>query len=173
MIGSIFENEHLNYKNTSNLPPQKIAPHHIIAPGWLPLQTVALKDNCLRGKLPPGQWPPMIIATKENCLPHHKIPNPPPPPPLPLKQISLKEHYERIEDMHSLSEPIIMHYLRMIYYIYRKYNSILFSEKEGLKKSWVRFINRKDWELTSSSYICLNMKYETCCNYIRPEKSYQ
>ena len=30
-----------------------------------------------------------------------------------------------------------------------------FSKEKDLKKRWIRFINRKDWESTSLSYICI------------------
>ena len=30
-----------------------------------------------------------------------------------------------------------------------------FPKKEDLKKRWVKFVNWKDWEPTSSSYICI------------------
>ena len=30
-----------------------------------------------------------------------------------------------------------------------------FPKEEDLKKRWIRFVNRTDWELTSSSYICI------------------
>ena len=37
----------------------------------------------------------------------------------------------------------------------RKYNGIFFPKEEELKKRWIRFVNRKDWEPNSSSYICI------------------
>ena len=30
-----------------------------------------------------------------------------------------------------------------------------FPKEEDLKKRWIRFVNQKDWEPTSSSYICI------------------
>ena len=30
-----------------------------------------------------------------------------------------------------------------------------FPKEEDLKKRWIKFVNRKDWEPTSSSYICI------------------
>ena len=30
-----------------------------------------------------------------------------------------------------------------------------FPKQEDLNKRWIKFVNRKDWEPTSSSYICI------------------
>ena len=35
-----------------------------------------------------------------------------------------------------------------------------FPKEEDLKKRWIRFVNRKDWEPTSSSYICIKHSEE-------------
>ena len=40
-----------------------------------------------------------------------------------------------------------------------------FPKEEDLKKRWIRFVNRKDWESTSSSYMCIKHEekyYEKC-----------
>ena len=38
----------------------------------------------------------------------------------------------------------------------RVYNSVfLFPKEEDLRKRWKKFVNRKDWKPTSSSYICI------------------
>ena len=61
-----------------------------------------------------------------------------------------------------------------------------FPKEEDLNIRSIRFVNQKDWEFISSSYICLKHsykkvktvnisvtnEYEICYDYIRSKKSY-
>ena len=38
---------------------------------------------------------------------------------------------------------------------WRKDNRFLFTKRKNLQKIWIKFVNRKDWEPTNSSYICI------------------
>ena len=48
-----------------------------------------------------------------------------------------------------------------------------FPKEESLRKIWIKFVNRKDWELTPSSFICIKQCEEKYCRESKDDKRYR
>ena len=48
-----------------------------------------------------------------------------------------------------------------------------FPKEEHLRKIWIKFVNRKDWEPTNSSYICIKHFEDKYCQKIEGNKQFQ